>query len=143
MKVNNNSLKTVEVTRENEPKYLAQIGQLEETVLKKMLENGRVGQLFTTGVEDISQYIHSKENSVFVITDENDTVLATTYITQGQKIFSYNDITKYFKYSENYQNYVLSLYDNKIAFLKSAIRAYVEKIKAYDIIHKDRRLYYV
>ena len=131
MKVNNNSLKTVEVTRENEPNYLAQIGQLEEIVLKKMLENGRVGQLFTTGVEDISQYIHSKENSVFVITDENDTVLATTYITQGQKIFSYNDITKYFKYSENYQNYVLSLYDNKIAFLKSAIRAYVEKIKAF------------
>lgn len=128
----NSNTRIIEVTPENESQYLNQIGSLEEIVFNKMISDGREGQLFTTGVEDISEYIHSKENSVFVIIDENDSVMAATYITQGQKPFTYNDITKYFKTGENYQQYVASLYTSKRELLKEAIKAYVEKIKAFE-----------
>lgn len=100
----------VEVTKDNEQLYLKQIAGLELKVLERMEEQGKSGQLFITGEEDISSYIHSKENTVMVAVDANGTVVSAVYITQGQKPFTYNDITKYFKYGDEYQKYVKSKY---------------------------------
>ena len=103
-------IKIVELTKDNEEKYLDQIVELEQISLEAMKKEGREGQLFDTGREGISEYVHSNENSVIVATDENDKVEAATYVTQGQSPFTYNDITKYFKYGEKYKQYVKSLY---------------------------------
>ena len=107
-----NNYKILEVTKENEQQYLPDIVELEETVLKKMEQEGKKGQLFITGEEGISEYIHSDSNHVMIAVT-NSTInptISATYITQGQIDFTYNDITKYFKCGEDYQKYVKSKY---------------------------------
>lgn len=83
------SFKIIELTKDNESKYLNQVADLEEVVLHRMEQVGQIGQLFTTGAEDISSYVHSDENSVFISLDDNGNVNGATYITQGQKPFTY------------------------------------------------------
>lgn len=125
-------MKIIEVNVNNENKYLNQIANLEVQVLQNMEANGQIGQLFITGADDISEYIHSKENTVLVSVDSNDRVDAATYITQGQNMFTYNDITKYFKVSDEYESYVKSKYASETDYKKSALGAYKLKLKAYD-----------
>lgn len=124
--------KIIELTKENKERYLDKIARLEQKVLKDMESKGKVGQLFITGKEDIEKYIDSKNNSVIIATDTNNEVIAATYITQNQKPFTYNDITKYFKYGENYKRYVKSLYeDNKNQYKSDMLEAYEIKMEAY------------
>lgn len=52
-----NHFKIKEVTRENENQYLDQIADLEKVVLEHMEQNGKIGQLFITGKDDIHEYI--------------------------------------------------------------------------------------
>lgn len=125
-------IKVVELTEDNEDMYLDQVANLEEDVLKKMEQEGRIGQLFITGKEDISEYVHSKENTVLVALDKDEDVKAATYITQGQKPFTYNDITKYFKYGENYKQYVSSLYPNKQDYIRAMMDIYEIKLQAFE-----------
>ena len=124
------SLKVMELTKENEARYIDQIADLEKKVLADMEKHGKVGQLFITGKEDISDYVHSENNTVMVSVDENDEVVSTAYITQGQKPFTYNDITKYFKVGEHYQEYVKNQYTEN-DYKEIALRSYDLKIKAY------------
>lgn len=128
--------KIVELTKENEKDYLGQIVELEQIALEAMRKEGRDGQLFATGEEDISAYVHSDENTVIVATDEKGKVEATTYITQGQRPFTYNDITKYFKYGERYQQYVKSQYSSQEDYEKDMLRMYTIKIKAFEYARK-------
>lgn len=123
--------KIVELTKENESQYLDEIGELEELVLEAMKKEGREGQLFATGKEDISEYIHSVENTVIVAVDEKDILKGATYITQGQKPFTYNDITKYFKYGNKYHEYVKSQYKNEQEYRKDLLDMYQIKLKAF------------
>lgn len=125
-------VKVLELTEDNENMYLDKVANLEKDVLQKMEQEGRIGQLFITGKEDISEYIHSKENTVLVALDKNEQVLAATYITQGQKPFTYNDITKYFKYGENYKQYVKSLYPDKQDYMSTMIEMYQIKLQAFE-----------
>lgn len=125
-------VKVVELTKENEEQYLDQIADLEQITLETMKKEGREGQLFATGKEDISEYVHSHENTVIVAIEEHDTVEAVTYITQGQKPFTYNDITKYFKYGEDYRKYVKSQYKSEQAYKKDILEIYQIKIQAYE-----------
>ena len=37
-----------------------------------MIDQGKIGQLFTTGREDISAYIHSSYNNVFVASKQDE-----------------------------------------------------------------------
>lgn len=129
-------MKIIEVNVNNENKYLNQIANLEEQVLQNMEANGQIGQLFITGAEDISEYIHSQNNTVLVSVDDSDKVDAATYITQGQNMFTYNDITKYFKASKEYESYVKSKYANETDYKKAALEAYELKMKAYDYARK-------
>ena len=79
------------------------------------------------------------ENSVIVAVNENGKVEATTYITQGQKPFTYNDITKYFKYGEQYRQYVKSQYKSEQAYKKDMLEMYNTKLQAFKYA-KDRLL---
>ena len=125
--------KITEVTKENESKYLDGIVELEDNVYENMIKQGKEGQLFTTGKEDISQYVLSRNNSVFVVTRENDEsrVLAATYITQGQIPFTYNDVTKYFKCSEEYMKKVRSEFSDEGEYLATLRKIYIQKITAF------------
>jgi len=129
-------IKIVELTKENENEYLDQIAELEQIALEVMRKEGREGQLFATGKEDISEYVHSDENTVIVATDAKGQVQATTYVTQGQKPFTYNDITKYFKYGKNYKQHVKSEYSSEEQYQKDMLRMYVIKIKAFEYAKK-------
>ena len=125
--------KITEVTKENESKYLDGIVELEENVYNNMIKQGKEGQLFTTGKEDISKYVHSRNNSVFIVTRENDEnrVFAATYITQGQIPYTYNDVTKYFKCSENYMKKVKSEFKDENEYLATLRQIYIQKITAF------------
>ena len=125
------TIKIVELTKDNEEQYLDQTADLEQKVLKDMERRGQIGQLFPTGKEDISLYAHSKENTVLVAVDENNRVIAATYTTQGQKPFTYNDITKYFKYGEEYNAYVKSKYKSAEDYGKDMLGIYKIKIEAF------------
>jgi hypothetical protein len=126
----------VEVTKDNEQLYLKQIAGLELKVLERMEEEGKSGQLFITGEEDISSYIHSKENTVMVAVDANGTVVSAVYITQGQKPFTYNDITKYFKYGDEYQKYVKSKYVSENHYKNQMLDIYKVKLEAFEYAKK-------
>lgn len=126
----------IEVTKDNEQLYLKQIAELELKILKRMEEQGKSGQLFITGEEDISSYIHSEENTVMVAVDTNGNVVSAVYITQGQKPFTYNDITKYFKYGAEYQKYVKSKYPSENHYKKQMLDIYKVKLEAFEYAKK-------
>lgn len=124
-------VKVVELTKENYNKYLTQVADLEEVVLNKMEKEGQEGQFFTTGYDDVLDYVLSNDNSVYVAVDENEKVLASAYITEGQIPYTYNDITKYFKTGEKYSNWVRSQYSSENEYKKDVIDAYKMKMNAY------------
>lgn len=126
-----NKMKILEVTKENKTQYLEQIALLEEKVLKDMEAKGKIGQLFITGKEDIEQYVDSEENTVMIGIDEKNSIKATAYITQNQSPFTYNDITKYFKYGDEYKEYVKSLYTSKQQYQLDMLKSYELKMKAF------------
>lgn len=128
--------KVVEITKENESEYLDQIAELEQIVLQTMKEEGREGQLFATGREDISEYVHSEENTVMVALNEKKQVESAAYITQGQKPFTYNDITKYFKYGPNYMSYVKSQYSDENEYKNTLLEIYKIKLLAFQFAQK-------
>lgn len=130
-------LKIVELTKENENQYLDQIAELEQITLDAMEKEGREGQLFPTGKESISEYVHSESNTVLVSTDETGKVEAATYIKQGQLPFSYYDITKYFKYGENYKQYVKAQYPSIEEYHKTMLRMYTIKVRAFEYARKQ------
>lgn len=122
----------IELTKENESKYLAGVVELEENVLEKMEKAGKVGQLFITGAEGIHEYVESPSNHVMIAVSDTKgkNVISAAYITKGQVDYTYNDITKYFKCDEKYQEYVKSKYSDES--YKRAIReVYTEKICAF------------
>lgn len=128
--------RVVEITKENEREYLDQIAELEQIVLQSMKKEGREGQLFATGREDISEYVHSEENTVMVALNEKKQVESAAYITQGQKPFTYNDITKYFKYGPNYMSYVKSQYSDEDEYKNTLLEIYKIKLLAFQFAQK-------
>lgn len=125
------NFKVVELTKDNEMDYLEKVATLEKIVLANMESKGQAGQLFITGKEDIAEYAHSKENTVLLVVDDAGKVLAATYVTQGQKPFTYNDITKYFKYGKSYNDYVKSMYPSVEEYRKALLDAYEIKVAAF------------
>ena len=121
--------KIIELTEDNQEKYLDQVAELEIKVLKNMEENGKVGQLFITGRDDILEYIKSSNDMVMCSLNDKDRVNSAVYITQGQNPFTYNDITKYFKCSEQYKEYVKNKLGENYRLLM--IKIYNQKIKAF------------
>ena len=130
-------LKILELTKENSSEYIDDVAMLEKKVLETMEKEGKIGQLFITGKEDILEYVKSEENTVMIGVDEKNRVQSAVYITQGQKPFTYNDITKYFKVGEEYKKYIKSQYSENSKYQKDMLETYKNKIKAYKYA-KDR-----
>ena len=130
-------LKILELTKENSSEYIDDVAMLEKKVLETMEKEGKIGQLFITGKEDILEYVKSEENTVMIGVDEKNRVQSAEYITQGQKPFTYNDITKYFKVGEEYKKYIKSQYSENSKYQKDMLETYKNKIKAYKYA-KDR-----
>mgnify|MGYP000926807680 FL=1 len=130
-------LKILELTKENSSEYIDDVAMLEKKVLETMEKEGKIGQLFITGKEDILEYVKSEENTVMIGVDEKNRVQSAVYITQGQKSFTYNDITKYFKVGEEYKKYIKSQYSENSKYQKDMLETYKNKIKAYKYA-KDR-----
>lgn len=127
----------IELTKDNLEIYIDQVVALEEKVLASMEKRGQIGQLFITGKADISEYACSDNNTVLVAISKdeeagtNGNVIATTYITKGQKNFTYNDITKYFKYGDEYNQYVKNKYKTEAEYRKDLISIYQKKLEAF------------
>ena len=128
----NEKYRVIEIAKDNEHQYLQKVVELEEYVLESMEKEGKVGQLFTTGEDGIREYIETATNHVMIAVknDDSNELFSAAYITQGQIPFTYNDITKYFKYGAEYQDYVKSQYSKK-DFNDIIRRVYIEKINAY------------
>ena len=125
-----NNVKIKEINEDNQ-KYIPKIAELEDIILVQMENNGQVGQFFPTGEDDIREYALSDNNYVFAAIDERtDDVAAAVYITQGQMPFTYNDLTKYFKFGEDYKTFVRNQYSSKEEYLSAMTNAYVKKIQA-------------
>ena len=122
----------IELTKDNYKKYIDQIAKLEELVAKKMEEEGRTGQFFTTGRDGIEEYILSNDNTVMVALNDKGKILSATYITQNQLPYTYNDITKYFKYGSEYKNYIKNSYSSEIDYKRDMIKIYEVKLRAYE-----------
>ena len=127
--------KIIELTEENKDNYIDQVAELEKRVLKQMEENGKIGQLFITGKEDILEYIKSKKDMVICSLNGEDRINSAAYITQGQIPFTYNDITKYFKCSDGYKEYVKKLFGDK--YKQKMLQMYKVKVKAFADAKKE------
>ncbi|HOZ55153.1 MAG TPA: hypothetical protein PK993_03850 [Clostridia bacterium] len=123
--------KIIELTKDNKLKYLDQIAELEIMVLENMQKQGKIGQLFITGKNDVEQYVDSDDNTVIIAVNDQEEVVSAAYITQGQKMFTYNDITKYFKYGEKYNSYIKENYSCELEYKKDMLDAYKLKLDAY------------
>ena len=122
----------IELTKENYKKYIDQIAKLEELVAKKMEQEGRTGQFFTTGRDGIKEYILSEDNTVMVALNEKGKILSATYITQNQLPYTYNDITKYFKYGADYKKYIRESYSSETEYKSDMLKIYEIKLRAYE-----------
>ena len=123
--------KILELTKENKDEYVDQVADLEVKVLEAMEKQGKVGQLFTTGKEDISEYIESEENSVYIALDDNNNVISAMYMTKRKKPYTYNDITKYYKCGDDYKRYVREQYSSEGEYKSAMLKAYEYKMQAY------------
>ncbi len=120
-----------EVTKDNKDTYINQIADLEIKVLKDLEEKGKIGQLFITGKEDVETYVDSKENTVIVAEDDKGIINSAAYITQGQLPFTYNDITKYFKFGDEYKQHIKSTYESEGKYILDMLNVYQLKILAF------------
>lgn len=130
-----NNFNILEVTEENENLYIQGIVDLENNIYNNMVKCGKSGQLFTTSKEDIDAYIKSKKDYVYIAQkkknpEDNGKVIAATYITTSQIPYTYNDITKYFKCSDEYNKFVKSKYSDE-DYKKYLRTIYITKICAY------------
>ena len=126
------NIKCIELTKDNYKLYLDKVTNLEQIISERMTKEGRIGQFFTTGKEGIEEYILSHNDTVMVAIDDTKNVQSAAYITQGQAAFTYNDITKYFKYGEKYNEYVKSTYSSDLEYKKDVLKIYEIKLKAYE-----------
>lgn len=122
--------KILELTKENQEMYIDKIVDLENNVLQLMESQGKKGQLFTTGKEDILEYAKSSKDTVLCAVGEDNQLKSTTYITQGQDYFTYNDITKYFKFGSKYKDYIKQVTGE--SYRLRMLHTYSTKLKAYE-----------
>ena len=126
-------MKIIEVTKENWNKYKIQMLNLENKVKNDMIKQG-IGDLFFTTGEDIEEYANDPRHHVHIMIDENDNVLAQTYIIgAGSHIQGdYSDLPKYFTMGENFIQYIKEKkYKNEEDFLHAANSIYLAKTYAF------------
>ena len=111
-------------------KYAKEIESLEKYVSDKLQEQGKGHIFFTTGYDDIYSYIKDRDVTVMECQDDYYKIISSAYITQGQGLYTYNDLTKYFKFNKEYVDYAKSKYDPK-ELCSIEYETFMKKIKGY------------
>ena len=111
-------------------KYAKEIEGLENCVSDKLKEQGKGHIFFTTGYDDIYSYIKDKDVTIMECQDDYYKIISSAYITQGQGLYTYNDLTKYFKFNKEYVDYAKSKYDPK-ELCSIEYETFIKKIKGY------------
>ena len=111
-------------------KYAKEIESLENLVHKELEKKGKGYIFFTTGFEDIFSYIKDKDVTVMECQDNDYNIISASYITQGQGLYTYNDLSKYFKYNDEYVEYAKSKYNPK-ELCSIEYDTFMKKIKGY------------
>ena len=111
-------------------KYAKEIESLENYISEDLHKNGKGNIFFTTGYEDILSYIKDKDVTVMECQDDDNKIISAAYITQGQGLYTYNDLSKYFKYNDEYVEYAKSKYDPK-ELCSIEYETFMKKIKGY------------
>jgi hypothetical protein len=110
--------------------YAHDIEDLGIYVSNKLKENRQKDFFFTTEYDDIFSYMKDKDVTVMICQDNNKKIIAASYITQGQGLYTYNDLTKYFKFNKEYIDYAKSKYDPK-ELCSIQYETFMKKIKGY------------
>ena len=111
-------------------KYAREIEGLEKYISKCLKEEGKGSYFFTTGYDDIYSYIKDKDVTVMECQDDDNKIIAAAYVTQGQGLYTYNDLSKYFKYNDEYVEYAKSKYDPK-DLCSIEYETFMKKIEGY------------
>ena len=125
--------KIVEIKEENDTRQqeLANgIAELEKDVCNELTQKGVGYFYFPTGFNDILSYIRDKNVTVMVCQYNYKKIIAASYITQGQGLYTYNDLTKYFKFNKEFIEYGKSKYVQKELHLIE-YETYMKKIEGY------------
>ena len=111
-------------------KYAKEIESLEKYVSDKLQEQGKGHIFFTTGYDDIYSYIKDRDVTVMECQDDYYKIISAAYITQGQGLYTYNDLSKYFKFNKEYVDYAKTKYDPKELY-SIEYETFMKKIKGY------------
>lgn len=122
----------IEITEENWKRYRNKLLILEDKVKKDMISQG-IGDLFFTTGEDIKDYVFDSRHHVYAMVDNDDRVLAQTYlIGTGSHIQGdYSDLPKYYTMGDNFLQYVSNNYENYDEFMRVASSVYLAKLYAF------------
>ena len=114
---------------EQQKQLANEIDELEKFIHNE-LDGKEIGDYyFTTGLDDIQNYIKDKDVTVMVCQDENKKIIAASYITQGQGFYTYNDLTKYFKFNKEFIQHGKKQYKKELHSIE--YETYMKKIKGY------------
>ena len=111
-------------------KYAKEIESLEKYVSDKLQEQGKGHIFFTTGYDDIYSYIKDRDVTVMECQDDYYKIISAAYITQGQGLYTYNDLSKYFKFNKEYVDYAKTKYDPK-ELCSIEYETFMKKIEGY------------
>ena len=113
-------------------KYAKELDELEQYVSSKLDEQGIGSHFLITGYEDLCEYLKDKDKNITVIVcqDDKGKIIAVSYTTQGQGLYTYFDLNKYLKFNKEYVEYAKSKYDPK-ELCSIEYETYMKKIKGY------------
>jgi len=122
-------------------KYARELESLENFVSDKLNEELFGYLFFTTGYDDILEYIKDKDMTVMECQDNDKKIIAAAYITQKKGLYSYDDLSKYFKFNKEYIEYAKSKYDPK-ELCSIQYETFMKKIEGYEYAkrHIDNEL---
>ena len=111
-------------------KFARDLDDLEQYVSNNLDKDGRKDEFFPTGYEDVLDYINDRDVTVVVCQYNNEKIISGSYVTQGQGLYTYNDLSKYFKFNKEYVEYAKTKYDPK-ELCSIMYETFMKKIRGY------------
>ena len=111
-------------------KFARDLDDLEQYVSNDLDKVGRKEEFFPTGYDDVLDYIRDRDVTVVVCQYNNEKIISGSYVTQGQGLYTYNDLSKYFKFNKEYVEYAKTKYDPK-ELCSIMYETFMKKIRGY------------
>ena len=111
-------------------KYAREIESLENVISDKLKKEHFGYLFFTTGYDVILEYIKDKDMTIMECQDNDNRIIAASYITQEQGLYTYNDLSKYFKFNKEYVEYAKKKYNPK-ELSSIQYETFMKKIEGY------------